>query len=253
MSEHRSVLALLFFHLLDLLPIQISATIGTDFHRWMLPMTDLQPTSLTKLKRAPDRGSYDLSVIENILDSTPLCHVGYQVDGQTIVMPTIHWRMGSYIYWHGSRLSQTMVAPEAAPVCVTVTHLDGLVLARSAFHHSANYRSVLVFGKPELLIDPAEKTEALKVMINKLMPNRWQSLRAMTTKELNATAVLRLKLEAASAKIRQGGPNDLETDQNVPVWAGVLPLSTKTGEPEPCPYNQPGQPEPEGLRNFGIG
>lgn len=216
-------------------------------------MANLQPTSLTKMKRAPDRGSYDLTVIENILDATPLCHVGYQAQGQTIVMPTIQWRMGQYVYWHGSRISRTMVEPEAAPVCLTVTHFDGLVLARSAFHHSANYRSVLVFGKPELLTDAGQKTEALKTMIDKLMPNRWQSLRAMTTKELNATAVLRLKLEEASAKIRQGGPNDLEEDLNVPVWAGVLPLTTKTGEPEPCPHNQTGQLEPDGLRDFVIG
>lgn len=216
-------------------------------------MTNLETTDLTKLKRAPDRGSYDLDLIQRILDATPLCHVGYEVGNQTIVMPTIHWRDGDYVYWHGSRISRTMTAPESNKVCVTVTHLDGLVLAKSAFHHSANYRSVLIFGRPELVSDPDAKTASLTNMIDKMMPNRWSSLRPMTKKELNATAVLRLPILEASAKVRAGGPNDLDEDQDFPVWAGVLPFRTETGEPVPAIHNLPEQTEPEGLRDYKIG
>tara|TARA_R110002073_G_scaffold7456_14_gene42449 strand:+ start:5150 stop:5875 length:726 start_codon:yes stop_codon:yes gene_type:complete len=216
-------------------------------------MSTLQRTDLTTVKRAPDRGNYDIEKIYAILDATPLCHVGYTVEQQPIVTPTIHWRLGDKIYWHGSRISRTLVAPEQKPVCITVTHLDGLVLARSAFHHSANYRSVMVFGQPEPVTDRVEKTEALKVLIDKMMPGRWDTLRPMTEKEFSATGVLSLPLNEASAKIRTGGPKDLESDLEFPVWAGVLPLTTLTGSPLPCSHNQPDQMEPANLRDYSIG
>ncbi len=216
-------------------------------------MTNLEPNDLTRLHRATDRGSYDLETIYEILDGTPLCHVGYQVDGQSIVMPTIQWRDEHYVYWHGSRISRTMLASTGNPVCLTVTHLDGLVLARSAFHHSANYRSVLIFGEPELVTDDEAKTATLALMIDKMMPGRWGTLRPMTQKELNATSVLRLPIEQASAKIRRGGPIDLAEDLDFPVWAGVLPLTTTTQEPVPCQLGSAPQPEPENLRAFKLG
>ncbi len=216
-------------------------------------MTELTQTDLTQLHRAKERGHFDTQTIYQILDSTPLCHIGYQVDGKPVVMPTIHWRDGNHVYWHGSRISRTMLQSDGADVCLTVTHLDGLVLARSAFHHSANYRSVLVFGTPEAIDDPAEKTDALTQMIEKMMPGRWETLREMTAKELAATTVLRQPIEQASAKIRTGGPNDLAEDLDFPVWAGVLPLTTTTDAPIACEHNQPEEKEPQNLRQYKIG
>ncbi|MFT4799812.1 MAG: nitroimidazol reductase NimA-like FMN-containing flavoprotein [Candidatus Azotimanducaceae bacterium] len=216
-------------------------------------MSQLLKTDLTTIKRAPDRGSYDMDTIHTILDATPLCHVGYVVNGQPIVTPTIHWRECNRIYWHGSRISRTLVESEQAPVCLTVTHLDGLVLARSAFHHSANYRSVMIFGTPTLVEERVEKTAALTALIDKMLPGRWQTLREMTEKEFAATSVLSLPLSEASAKIRAGGPNDLDSDLDFPVWAGVLPLTTVTGNPEPCPHNQTHVMAPNSLQDYRIG
>lgn len=216
-------------------------------------MSTLEKTNLTKVNRAPERGSYDIETIYAILDATPLCHVGYTTEHQPIVTPTIHWRQDDRIFWHGSRISRTMVAPEMEPVCITVTHLDGLVLARSAFHHSANYRSVMVFGRPELVTDRDEKTAALTLLIDKMLPGRWDTLRPMTEKEFAATSVLSLPLTEASAKIRTGGPKDLESDLDFPVWAGVLPLTTMTGSPEACSHNRSGQIEPSNLTDYKVG
>lgn len=216
-------------------------------------MSDLEATQLTHLERAKERGHFDQATIHQILDSTPLCHVGYNVDNQPIVMPTIHWRNENFVFWHGSRISRTMLESEGARVCLTVTHLDGLVLARSAFHHSANYRSVLVFGEPEAVTDKTEKEALLKLMIDKMMPGRWETLRKITSKELAATTVLRLPITEASAKIRTGGPNDLDEDLNQQVWAGVLPFSITTDEPIPCDHNATNQQEPDHLRSYQIG
>ena len=216
-------------------------------------MSQLKKTDLTTIRRAPDRGSFDSDTIYTILDATPLCHVGYMINGQPIVTPTIHWREGNHIYWHGSRISRTLLESEQAPVCLTVTHLDGLVLARSAFHHSANYRSVMIFGTPTVVADPIEKTAALTALVDKMLPGRWQTLREMTDKELAATSVLSLPLNEASAKIRTGGPNDLASDLDFPVWAGVLPLRTVTAEPVPCSHNQTHLKTPKGLQDYQIG
>jgi len=216
-------------------------------------MSQLKKTDLTTIKRAPDRGSFDLDTIHAILDATPLCHIGYMVNEQPIVTPTIHWREGNQIYWHGSRISRTLVESEQAPVCLTVTHLDGLVLARSAFHHSANYRSVMVFGRPTFIEDRFEKTAALTALIDKMLPGRWDTLREMTEKEFAATSVLSLPLSEASAKIRAGGPSDLDSDLDFPVWAGVLPLTTVTSNPVPCPHNQTTIKTPDSLKDYQIG
>lgn len=216
-------------------------------------MSTLKKTDLTDIKRAPDRGSFDVDTMHAILDATPLCHVGYVVNNQPVVTPTIHWREGNHIYWHGSRISRSLLESEQAPVCLTVTHLDGLVLARSAFHHSANYRSVMIFGTPTLVENRIEKTAALVALIDKMLPGRWQTLREMTEKEFAATSVLSLPLSEASAKIRSGGPNDLESDLDFPVWAGVLPLTNTTGNPVPCPHNQTGIKAPGNLQDYKIG
>ena len=208
---------------------------------------------LTQFVRAKERGHHDQTTIYQILDSTTLCHVGYNLGEQPIVMPTIHWRDENYVYWHGSRISRTMLESEGTKTCLTVTHLDGLVLARSAFHHSANYRSVMVFGNAEPVTSQTEKSRLLEIMIDKMMPGRWQTLREVTEKELAATAVLRLPIDQASAKIRTGGPNDLAEDLEHPVWAGVVPLTTTTGDPIECVHNHPDQAEPDHLRDYKIG
>lgn len=208
---------------------------------------------LTQLVRAKERGHHDAETINRILDSSPLCHIGYHLDGQPVVMPTIHWRVDDAVYCHGSRISRTMVESEANKVCLTVTHLDGLVLARSAFHHSANYRSVLVFGTPEIVSNASEKSQLLEVMIDKMMPGRWRTLRPVTDKELAATTLLKLPLNQASAKIRTGGPNDLAEDMDHPVWAGVVPLAVETQPPIDCDCNLEGIERPPELTQYKIG
>lgn len=215
-------------------------------------MKTAKPATRTTLQRAPDRGYHDAETIHRILDATPLCHVGFEANGQTVVTPTIHWRDDNYIYWHGSRISRTLLASEQTNVCVTVTLLDGMVLARSAFHHSANYRSVMVFGTPTLVDDKTSKTAALKALVEKLTPGRWDTLRPMSEKELAATSVLSLPLDEASAKVRTGGPNDLAEDMAYPVWAGVIPIQTLAGEPEPCPNNLSSLTEPDNLRGLKV-
>ncbi len=192
-------------------------------------------TEFTTLARARDRGTFDRSKVYEILDATPICHLGYTVENRPVVTPTCHWRIGDAVYWHGSRISRALIATEAQEVCLTVTLLDGLVLARSAFHHSANFRSAMIFGQPEPVTDNEEKCEALRLFIEQLFPERWQALREMTTKELEATTVLRLPINEASAKIRTGPPNDAEQDLEHPVWAGVVPISVLRGEPVTAP------------------
>lgn len=210
----------------------------------------LEKTELTTVKRGADRANYDVGTIHAILDATSLCHVGFNLDGQPIVTPTIHWRDEDYVYWHGSRISRTLLEGEGTNACLTVTHLDGLVLAKSAFHHSANYRSVMVFGKPEIVDDVEQKTQSLIALIDKMMPGRWETLREMSKKEFAATTVLRLPIQEASAKVRTGGPNDLDEDLDFPVWAGVIPMSTTIGEPVAAEHNLPNQQEPANLREY---
>jgi nitroimidazol reductase NimA-like FMN-containing flavoprotein (pyridoxamine 5'-phosphate oxidase superfamily) len=207
----------------------------------------------TTLKRAVDRGHHDSETIYGILDATPLCHIGFVTESGPIVTPTVHWRAGNQIFWHGSRISRTMQESEQAEVCVTVTLLDGLVLARSAFHHSANYRSVMIIGKPKLVEEREAKIHALKGLVEVFTPVRWDTLRPMSEKELSATSVLSLELNEASAKIRNGGPKDLEQDMSFPVWAGVVPFTTQTNNPVPCQYNMDEVTEPENLKDYRIG
>lgn len=192
----------------------------------------IEQTTRTKLKRLPKRGVFERETIYRILDEAFVCHVGFCTEGQPFVIPTSYARIDDRLVIHGSAASRMMrnLSTEI-DVCVTVTLVDGLVLARSAFHHSMNYRSVVVFGKARIVTDEAEKHEALKAFTEHIVPGRWDSIRPPTKNELKGTTVLSLSLTEASAKIRAGGPVDDEEDYAMDVWAGVLPLSLTTGAP----------------------
>jgi len=198
-------------------------------------METFAPTSRTQVKRLPKRAVYDRDEVFAILDEAFLCHIGFAVDGQPYVIPTGYARSGDLLYIHGSAASRMLRGLGAGlDVCVTVTLLDGFVLARSAFHHSMNYRSVMVLGKARLVTDPAEKMEALRLFTNHIVPGRWEEVRQPTEPEMKQTAVLALPLNEVSAKVRKGGPIDDEEDMAFPVWAGVVPVRTAHGEPIPA-------------------
>lgn len=189
------------------------------------------PSSRTRIRRIPDRAHYDAETIAAIVDAALICNVAFQLDGVVHAIPTTHWREGAYLYIHGARASRMMKALTEGEACVTIALADGLVLARSAMHHSMNYRSVVVYGRFEWVTDPVEKLRSLKAFIDGLYPERWETLRPINDKELNATGVLRLPLAEASAKVRDMGVRDDEEDLGWPVWAGVIPLSPVTGIP----------------------
>ena len=189
-------------------------------------------TPRTRLRRLPSRGVFDREAIYAILDEGLICHVGFAVEGKPFVIPTGYARIGERLIIHGSSASRMMrEIAGGIDVCVTVTLLDGLVLARSAFHHSMNYRSVVIFGKAELLAGEDEKTEALRALTEHIVPGRWPDIRWPTPLELKATTVLTLPIEEASAKVRTGDPIDDEDDYEMGVWAGVLPLAMVPGSP----------------------
>ncbi len=196
-------------------------------------MSDLlQTTARTKLKRLPKRGSVERETIYQILDEAFVCHVGFTVDGQPYVIPTGYARVGDQLLIHGSAASRMLRALSwEADVCVTVTLIDGLVLARSAFHHSMNYRSVMIFGRAKIVSDEKEKLEALRAFTEHVVPGRWKDVRQPSENELKATLVLSLVIDEASAKIREGAPIDDEADYELNVWAGVIPLRLTAGAP----------------------
>mgnify|MGYP003592217201 FL=1 len=194
----------------------------------------LEPTKKTTLKRIPKRGNFDRDVINSILDEAFICHVGFVADGQPYVIPTAYGRVGNDLYVHGSSASRLMRSlADGIDICVTVTLIDGLVLARSAFHHSINYRSIVIIGNAEMVTGDEEKIKALEAFTEHLIPGRWNDVRPPTDLELKATIVLRLPISEASAKMRTGDPVDDEADYSLNVWAGVLPLALKAGEPIP--------------------
>jgi len=196
-----------------------------------LPVDTVPVTERTKVRRLPKRANYDRDTIHAIVDEALICHVGFVVDGAPVVIPTIHWREGDDLYFHGSAASRMLRSlKDGVDACVTVTLLDGLVLARSAFHHSMNYRSVVVFGKARV-VDGEEKLRALDALVEHVIRGRSAEVRPPNEIELKQTLVLALPLEEASAKIRTGGPIDDEADYTLPVWAGVLPLKLTPGEP----------------------
>lgn len=194
--------------------------------------TVLSVTETTRGRRLANRVSHDLATIHAILDEAPVCHIGATVRGRPWVQPTLHWRMGEELFFHGHAGNALYAAlAEGADACLTATLLDGLVLARSAFHHSVNFRSVAVFGTCRAVTDAAEKNAALEAMMDKLAPGRWPLVRAPSASELKATAVIALPITEASAKVRVGPPKDDAEDMAVPVWAGVVPLRLERGEP----------------------
>ena len=190
------------------------------------------PTERTRVVRESHRGAYDRETIYNILDEAFVCHVGFAVDGQPYVIPTLFARVGDAIYFHGSAASRMLRNLSGGiPVCVTVTLTDGFVLARSVFNHSMNYRSVVALGKAAIVDVPEEQVEALHAFTDKILPGRWNDARQPNEKELKATSILRLPLTEVSAKIRVGPPEDDAADYALPVWAGVIPLSLTPGAP----------------------
>lgn len=217
-------------------------------------MSRIEPTNRTTVRRLPKRAEYDRNTINAILDEAFVCHVGFVADGQPVVIPTAFGRVDESLYLHGSAASRMLkTLAEGVDVCVTVTLVDGLVLARSAFHHSINYRSVVVFGKAFVVEDPAEKWAALHAFTDHIIPQRWTAVREPHEQELKATIVLRLPITEASAKIRTGPPIDDEEDLARNVWAGVLPLRLTTGSPEPDEYCPAEIPVPANIRNYRRG
>jgi nitroimidazol reductase NimA-like FMN-containing flavoprotein (pyridoxamine 5'-phosphate oxidase superfamily) len=216
-------------------------------------MNGSPPTSRTRVKRLPDRGHYDPETIHAILDAAVYCHIGYVIDGKPYVTPTSFWRDGDRVYWHGSSASRMLEhLAEGPEICFTVTHIDGFVLARSGFHHSMNYRSVMAFGRAEKVADDSLKRAALDGFIERLFPGRTRELRAATVQELKATLLLSMDLREASAKIRTGPPKDDEEDYASPVWAGVLPVHPACGEPIPDARLTPGTALPAYLESFAF-
>ncbi len=196
--------------------------------------SEKETTSRTRVRRLPKRAAYDADTIHAILDAGYIAHIGFCVDGQPFVIPTLYGRSGDQLYLHGSAASRMLRELEAGvPVCLTVTLVDGLVLARSAFHHSMNYRSVVAFGIARKIADVAAKTDALHIISEHLLRGRWAEVRAPNAQELKATTVLEFTIAEASAKIRTGGPVDEEADYALPVWAGVLPFSQVADTPVP--------------------
>jgi nitroimidazol reductase NimA-like FMN-containing flavoprotein (pyridoxamine 5'-phosphate oxidase superfamily) len=208
-------------------------------------------TPRTTVTRQRDRGRYDRDTINAIVDEALICHVGFSVDGQPYVIPTTHARAGDHLYIHGSvgsRMLKNM--KQGIPVCVTITLLDGLVLARSAFHHSMNYRSAVILGVAQEVTGEEEKRSAFNALVNHVVPGRSADVRAPDAQELKATSVLRLDLEEASAKVRRGPPIDAEEDYALTCWAGVLPLQLMAGHPIDDPRLEFGTPVPSAVATY---
>jgi uncharacterized protein len=209
-------------------------------------------TDRNRLKRRHDRGRYDHAAVHAILDSAMLCHVAYVIDGQPYCTPTLYWREGTRLYWHGSSASR-MLRQQAGgvPVCLAVTHLDGLVMARTGFNHSANYRSAMCFGQAHP-VEGAARAAALRAMIERYYPGRDAGLRPSSAQEIKATAVIGMEIAQASAKVRAAGAMDEPGDMGHPGWAGVIPLATVIGAAQPCPGN-PANPVAAGLAAYVPG
>jgi len=215
-----------------------------------MPETEM-PTTRTRVVREGDRAVYDREPVYRILDEGFLCHVGFAVDGQPFVIPTSYGRKEASLYIHGSAASRMLrQMKEGVAVCITVTLLDGLVLARSVFNHSMNYRSVVILGTATLVDDPQEKLAALRILSEHILPGRWDDSRQPNERELKATSVLRVPIEEFSAKVRKGPPIDDEPDYSFPTWAGVVPLEVKVGVPIDDERLRPGKEVPEYVRKY---
>jgi uncharacterized protein len=219
--------------------------------RWSIDMQTIEKTPRTTVKRLPKRADYNRENINDILDEGFVCHVGFVVDGQPFVIPTGYARVDNHIYIHGSAASRMLRSLSIGiDVCLTVTIVDGIVLARSAFHHSMNYRSVVVFGKALPIEDPVEKMEALFALSEHIIPGRWKDVREPNEQEMKATLVLKLPLEEASAKIRTGPPLDDEADYEIPVWSGVLPLNLNPSSPLADDHTSSNAAIPDYVTNY---
>ena len=209
------------------------------------------PTARTRVVREAQRAVYDRETVYRILDEGFLCHAGFVVDGQPFVIPTSYGRKDASLYIHGSAASRMLrQMKDAVPVCITVTLLDGLVLARSVFNHSMNYRSVVILGKATVVDDLQEKLAALRILSEHILPGRWDDARQPNERELKATSVLRVPIEEFSAKVRLGPPIDDEDDYSFPTWAGVVPLETVAGKPIDDARLLAGREAPEYARNY---
>ena len=214
-------------------------------------MNDIIQTERTRLRRLPKRGAFDRETVYSILDEAFICHIGFTVDKQPYVIPTAYGRVDDVLYIHGSSASRMLrTLSVGVEMCFTATLIDALVLARSAFHHSINYRSVVVLGKTTLVEDQAEKNLALETITNHIVPGRWNDVRWPTELELKATSVLKMPIEEASAKIRTGPPIDDEEDYAMNIWAGILPVELKTGDPVDDDRLDNGSVPPTNVTNY---
>lgn len=210
--------------------------------------TALSPTERTRVRRHSERAQTDRAELYAVLDAGMICHLGVVLNGSPVVLPTAYGRIGDTLYLHGSSANRSLWAADGHEVCVTVTHLDGLVCARVAFAHSVNYRSAMVFGTARIVTDDAERLAGLRAVTEQLIPGRWDTLRAPTRKELAATSVLSLPLAEASVKVRTGPPHDEDADLGAGIWAGVLPATVTFGNPVPDPGLPPGIGAPDHIR-----
>jgi nitroimidazol reductase NimA-like FMN-containing flavoprotein (pyridoxamine 5'-phosphate oxidase superfamily) len=209
------------------------------------------PTDRTRLRRAHERGAYDADSLHKVLDATCMCTVAYVIDAKPYATPTLHWREGDHVYWHGSSASRMLKTCAGAEVCLTVSILDGFVMARSGFHHSVNYRAAMLFGQAFTVPDD-EKEAKLDAFVNGLWPGRMEGLRPNNAQELKGTTVLGMKIGEASAKMRSGGPVDDDEDYALPIWAGVIPVEMRVLPPVPDERNLPGVEMPGHVRDFSI-
>jgi len=210
------------------------------------------PTARSKIKRLPKRGHYDRDTVYAVLDAGFVCHVGYAIDGRPYVTPTCYWREGDAVYWHGSAASRMLRHLEkGVECCLTVTHVDALVLARSGFHHSINYRSAMIFGRAHKVEAPQDKLARMEAFIERMFPGRWQGLRPVSKQELKGTTVLGMAISEASAKIRSGPPVDDDADYALPIWAGLVPVRQVAGAPADDGRLAPGAELPRNLSDLG--
>ena len=213
-----------------------------------------KPTPQTRIRRHPERAHYDRDTVFAILDAALMCHIGYVIDGKPYVTPTLFWREGERLYWHGSSASRMLRTQTAGiPVCVTVSHVDGLILARCAFRHSLNYRAVMAFGNAAIVDDPVEKDAGLNAFIERIYPGRTGLMRPIARQELKATTLMGMTIEHASAKIRSGGPLDLEEDYAADCWAGTLPITQVMGVPVPDAIAPPRTASEPEIGHFAEG
>jgi uncharacterized protein len=208
----------------------------------------LSATERTRLRRHSERGKTEYADLLAVLDAGMICHLGVVHNGAPLVLPTAYGRIGDTLYLHGSSANRSLHAADGNEVCVTVTHIDGLVCARAVFSHSVNYRCAVVFGTARIVTDEAERLAGLRAVTEQLIPGRWDAVRAPTRKELAATSVLAVSLGEASVKVRTGPPGDEPEDLDLPVWAGVVPMTMSFGEPQPDPALYPGITAPDHIR-----